>query len=63
MKQDALFDSIHMGRSSIDLYSDDVGSPFVEITKFAAYVGGSPLNISVEEAPGAEHRRAHRAGR
>lgn len=47
MKQEKRFDSVHMGRSSIDLYSDDVGTPFVEITKFAAYVGGSPLNISV----------------
>lgn len=47
MTQKPLFDSVHMGRSSIDLYSDDVGAPFVEITRFAAYVGGSPLNISV----------------
>jgi 5-dehydro-2-deoxygluconokinase len=36
-----------MGRSSIDLYSNDVGAPFVEIKSFAAYVGGSPTNISV----------------
>ncbi|MBK8026815.1 MAG: 5-dehydro-2-deoxygluconokinase [Chloroflexi bacterium] len=36
-----------MGRSSIDLYSNDVGAPFVDINSFAAYVGGSPLNISV----------------
>lgn len=41
------FDLITMGRSSIDLYSNDVGSPFVEITNFAAYVGGSPTNIAV----------------
>lgn len=41
------YDSLHMGRSSIDLYSNDVGAPFVEITSFAAYVGGSPLNIGV----------------
>ena len=41
------YDSLHMGRSSIDLYSNDVGSPFVDITSFAAYVGGSPTNISV----------------
>lgn len=41
------YDTLHMGRSSIDLYSNDVGSPFVEITSFAAYVGGSPTNISV----------------
>ncbi len=36
-----------MGRSSIDLYSSDVGAPFEEITNFAAYVGGSPTNIAV----------------
>lgn len=41
------YDSFHMGRSSIDLYSNDVGAPFTEITSFAAYVGGSPTNISV----------------
>ncbi len=41
------YDSLHMGRSSIDLYSNDVGAPFVDITSFAAYVGGSPTNISV----------------
>ena len=36
-----------MGRSSIDLYSNDVGAPFTEIKSFAAYVGGSPTNIAV----------------
>ncbi|MDQ3398331.1 MAG: 5-dehydro-2-deoxygluconokinase, partial [Deinococcota bacterium] len=36
-----------MGRSSIDLYANEVGSPFVEIKSFAAYVGGSPTNIAV----------------
>lgn len=41
------YDSLHIGRSSIDLYSNDVGAPFPEITSFAAYVGGSPTNISV----------------
>ena len=41
------YDSLHMGRSSIDLYSNDVGAPFVNIRSFAAYVGGSPTNISV----------------
>ncbi len=41
------FDLITLGRSSIDLYSNDVGSPFEEITSFAAYVGGSPTNIAV----------------
>ena len=41
------YDSLHMGRNSIDLYSNDVGSAFVDITNFAAYIGGSPTNISV----------------
>ena len=36
-----------MGRSSIDLYSNDIGAPFAEIQSFAAYVGGSPTNIAV----------------
>lgn len=41
------YDVLTMGRSSIDLYSNDIGSPFEEIESFAAYVGGSPTNISV----------------
>src|SRR5712692_1239748 len=41
------YDVIAMGRSSIDLYSNDSGVPFVDITSFAAYVGGCPTNISV----------------
>ena len=41
------FDLITLGRSSIDLYSSDIGAPFEEITGFAAFVGGSPTNIAV----------------
>ncbi|MBV9548033.1 MAG: 5-dehydro-2-deoxygluconokinase [Chloroflexi bacterium] len=41
------YDVLTMGRSSIDLYSNDVGAPFESITSFAAYVGGCPTNISV----------------
>src|SRR6202790_47185 len=41
------YDIITMGRSSIDLYSNDIGAPFEEITSFAALVGGCPTNISV----------------
>lgn len=41
------FDLITMGRSSIDLYSQDIGTPFEMITGFSAFVGGSPLNIAV----------------
>ncbi len=44
---DKTYDSLHMGRSSIDLYSNDIGTPFVDISSYAAYVGGSPTNISV----------------
>jgi 5-dehydro-2-deoxygluconokinase len=43
----ATYDVLSMGRSSIDLYSNDVGAAFVDITSFAAYVGGCPTNISV----------------
>ena len=46
-KEKRTYDTLHMGRSSIDLYSNDVGAPFVDIKSFAAYVGGSPTNISV----------------
>lgn len=41
------YDLLTMGRSSIDLYANDIGVPFVEITSFAAYVGGCPTNIAV----------------
>jgi 5-dehydro-2-deoxygluconokinase len=43
----ATYDILCMGRCSIDLYSNDVGAPFEEITSFAALVGGCPTNISV----------------
>jgi 5-dehydro-2-deoxygluconokinase len=46
-KNARIYDSLHMGRSSIDLYANDIGAPFEEIKSFAAYVGGSPTNISV----------------
>jgi 5-dehydro-2-deoxygluconokinase len=41
------FDVLSMGRSSIDLYANEIGAPFPEIKNFAAYVGGCPTNISV----------------
>jgi 5-dehydro-2-deoxygluconokinase len=41
------YDLITMGRSSIDLYANEVGAPFVDIKSFAAHVGGSPTNIAV----------------
>ena len=42
-----VYDLLTMGRSSIDLYSADIGAPFVDITKFDAFVGGCPTNVSV----------------
>jgi 5-dehydro-2-deoxygluconokinase len=40
-------DLITLGRSSIDLYSQNIGAGFVDIKGFDAFVGGSPLNIAV----------------
>jgi len=44
------YDFISMGRSSIDLYSADVGAPFVDISRFDAFVGGCPTNVAVAAA-------------
>jgi 5-dehydro-2-deoxygluconokinase len=41
------YDVITYGRSSIDLYSQQVGNRFEDIQGFHAFVGGSPLNIAV----------------
>jgi 5-dehydro-2-deoxygluconokinase len=41
------YDVLTYGRSSIDLYSANIGAAFVDIQAFNAYVGGSPLNIAV----------------
>lgn len=40
-------DLLSIGRSSIDLYSNDIGAPFEQITSFGAFVGGCPTNIAV----------------
>jgi len=42
-----IYDVITYGRSSIDLYSQEVGARFEDIPGFHAFVGGSPLNIAV----------------
>ena len=36
-----------MGRSSIDLFSNNIGSPFPKIESFSASVGGSSTNVCV----------------
>ena len=47
MTAERAYDILLMGRSSIDLYANEIGAPFPEIKTFAAYVGGCPTNISV----------------
>ncbi|HEY0097733.1 MAG TPA: 5-dehydro-2-deoxygluconokinase [Pyrinomonadaceae bacterium] len=47
MMTDAAYDVLAMGRSSIDLYANEIGAPFAEVKSFSAYVGGSPTNICV----------------
>lgn len=44
---DKQYDVITFGRSSIDLYSQNIGADFIDIKGFDAFVGGSPLNIAV----------------
>lgn len=44
---DRRYDLLTMGRSSIDLYSNDVGAAFADIETFGAFVGGCPTNVSV----------------
>lgn len=46
MTDEPSYDLLCMGRSCIDLYSNDIGAPFEEITEFSAFVGGCPTNIS-----------------
>ena len=44
---DKQFDLITMGRVSMDLFAQDVGVPFEEVTGFDTSVGGSPVNIAI----------------
>ena len=43
-------DVICIGRSSVDLYGEQVGSRLEEMASFAKYVGGCPTNISIGTA-------------
>ena len=45
--ENANYDVLTFGRTSIDLYSNDLGAPFEEIGSFGAFVGGSSTNIAV----------------
>ena len=41
------FDLLTFGRSSIDLYSKNIGAEFNDIKELSASIGGCPLNIAV----------------
>jgi 5-dehydro-2-deoxygluconokinase len=47
---DAALDVITIGRSSVDLYGQQIGSRLEDITSFAKSVGGCPANIAVGSA-------------
>lgn len=40
-------DLITVGRVSMDLFAENIGVPFVDITGFETGVGGSPVNIAI----------------
>ena len=44
---DIQFDLITMGRVGMDLFAQNVGAPFEEVTGFDTSVGGSPANIAI----------------
>ncbi|MDE0230979.1 MAG: PfkB family carbohydrate kinase [bacterium] len=46
----AILDLVTVGRVNLDLYSQQIGAPFEEVTGFEAMVGGSPTNIAIGTA-------------
>ena len=40
-----MYDVVSVGRSNMDLYSQDIGAAFADITGVDATVGGSPTNL------------------
>lgn len=47
MAQERSLDLIAIGRSSVDLYGEQVGGRLEEMRSFAKYVGGSPANTAI----------------
>src|SRR5690606_6830571 len=47
---DPVLDVICIGRSSVDLYGEQVGGRLEEMASFAKYVGGCPTNIAIGTA-------------
>ena len=59
-------DVITIGRASVDLYGQQIGSRLEDIASFAKSVGGCPANIAIGTAPagtevGADHPGRRRA--
>jgi 5-dehydro-2-deoxygluconokinase len=50
MSADAGLDLITLGRSSVDLYGEQVGGRLEDMGSFAKYIGGSPTNTAVGAA-------------
>src|ERR1700720_2796334 len=46
----AALDLITVGRSSVDLYGEQVGGRLEDMGSFAKYIGGSPTNTAVGAA-------------
>jgi 5-dehydro-2-deoxygluconokinase len=44
------YDLVTVGRVNMDLYSQNIGAPFEDISGFDAMVGGSPTNIAIGTA-------------
>ncbi len=42
-----LHDLVTLGRVNLDLYAQNIGADFVDVTGFDAMVGGSPTNIAI----------------
>ncbi|KRB52885.1 MAG: 5-dehydro-2-deoxygluconokinase [Pseudomonadota bacterium] len=47
MAQDKSLDLLAIGRSSVDLYGQQIGGRLEDMASFAKYVGGSPTNTAV----------------
>lgn len=41
------YDLICIGRSSLDLFANEIGAAFADVKTFSAFVGGSPTNVCV----------------
>jgi 5-dehydro-2-deoxygluconokinase len=50
MAQERSLDLIAIGRSSVDLYGEQIGGRLEEMRSFAKYVGGSPANTAIGAA-------------